>query len=101
MRFGSRSCAEVARCPSAAQRLLSVLAALDLRMGIFDLKLTDDDEPVWLELNPQGQFLFLEGLAEMPLSNAFADFLVAEAESAAHASTRVGSSSTDGSPGGT
>jgi hypothetical protein len=82
--------------PSTRQRLLSVLSALDLRMGIFDLKLTDDDEPVWLELNPQGQFLFLEGLAEMPLSHAFADFLVTEAESAAHASTRVGSSSADG-----
>lgn len=28
-------------------------------MGIFDLKLPTTGEPVWLELNPQGQFLFL------------------------------------------
>jgi hypothetical protein len=61
------------------RRLQRLLGALDLRMGIFDLKLPSSGEPVWLELNPQGQFLFLEGLAGMPLSSAFADFLVTEA----------------------
>ena len=60
-------------------KLRKLLASLGLRMGIFDLKLTDDDEPVWLELNPQGQFLFLEGMTGMPLTSACTDFLVAEA----------------------
>ena len=49
-------------------------------MGIFDLKLDEGVEPVWLELNPQGQFLFLEGMTGLPLAQAFAEFLVAEAE---------------------
>jgi hypothetical protein len=54
-------------------------------MGIFDLKLSDDGEPVWLEVNPQGQFLFVEGLAGLDLKAAFADFLRAEADHAAAA----------------
>ena len=40
--------------------------------------------PVWLEINPQGQFLFLEGMCgELPLTRIFADFLLREAERAA------------------
>src|SRR5262249_34906187 len=35
----------------------NTLGRLGLRMGIVDLKLTPSGEPVWLEVNPQGQFL--------------------------------------------
>jgi hypothetical protein len=56
-----------------------VLDSLGLAMGIVDLKLTPEDEVVWLEVNPQGQFLFLEGLLGVPLTEHFADYLVAEA----------------------
>src|SRR5262249_25138425 len=48
-------------------RLREVLRRLELRMGIFDLKETDAGELVWLEVNPQGQFLFLEGMSAAPL----------------------------------
>ena len=61
------------------QRLRDTLHELGLVMGIFDVKLTDDDEPVFLEVNPQGQFLFVEGLCGIPLADAVADFLVAQA----------------------
>ena len=61
------------------QRLCATLHQLGLVMGIFDVKLTDDDEPVFLEVNPQGQFLFVEGLCGLPLADAVADFLVAQA----------------------
>jgi glutathione synthase/RimK-type ligase-like ATP-grasp enzyme len=61
------------------QRLRATLRQLGLVMGIFDVKLTDDDEPVFLEVNPQGQFLFVEGLCGIPLADAVADFLVAQA----------------------
>ena len=60
------------------RRLHDVLEVLGLRMGVFDLKCSPDGEPVWLELNPQGQFLWLDGLAGMRLQDAFADFLVRE-----------------------
>ncbi|SEG74526.1 Glutathione synthase/RimK-type ligase, ATP-grasp superfamily [Thermomonospora echinospora] len=55
--------------------LRAVLRRLDLTMGIFDLKLTDDDEYVWLEVNPQGQWLFVEGMTGLPLIRTFTDFL--------------------------
>jgi len=61
-------------------RLLEVMRTLGLKMGIVDLKLTDDDECVWLEVNQQGQFLFLEGLTGLPLTAAFCRFLSEEAE---------------------
>ncbi len=60
-------------------KLQAVLRRLGLRMGIFDLKLSPGGEPVWLEVNPQGQFLFLEGMCGLPLTAAFADFLISEA----------------------
>jgi glutathione synthase/RimK-type ligase-like ATP-grasp enzyme len=64
---------------SITQRLRDVLSRLGLRMGIFDMKLDPDGgEPFWLEVNPQGQFLFLEGMCGLPLTDAFADFLVEE-----------------------
>jgi hypothetical protein len=59
-----------------AQRLQQVLKSLRLEMGVFDMKLTPQSEPVWLEVNPQGQFLFLEGLCGMPLTEIFANFLL-------------------------
>jgi glutathione synthase/RimK-type ligase-like ATP-grasp enzyme len=61
------------------QRLFATLHQLGLVMGIFDVKLTDDDEPVFLEVNPQGQFLFVEGLCGIPLADTFAAFLADQA----------------------
>lgn len=60
-------------------QLREVVCQLGLRMGIVDMKLTEEGEPVWLEINPQGQFLFVEALAEMPLSELLAAFLCSEA----------------------
>jgi hypothetical protein len=48
-------------------------------MGIVDVKVTPDGEPVWLEVNPQGQFLFLQPLVDVDYLEAFARFLLAEA----------------------
>jgi hypothetical protein len=59
------------------------MRTLDLRMGVFDLKLTPGGELVWLEINPQGQFLFIEGLSELKLTDLLADFLAREARTAA------------------
>jgi hypothetical protein len=61
------------------RRLLEVLRILDLRMGIFDLKIDPAGEVVWLEVNPQGQFVFLQPLAGIDLVAPFSDFLRAEA----------------------
>lgn len=61
-------------------RLRRVLKVLGIKMGIFDLKLDEEGEPIWLEVNPQGQFLFLEGLCGLKLRAAFSKFLYSEAK---------------------
>jgi len=66
--------------PDGQERIRHVVRALGLRMGILDLKLGPDGELVWLEINPHGQFMFLEGLGSgIRLSRPFCDFLRAEA----------------------
>ncbi|WP_266719952.1 RimK family alpha-L-glutamate ligase [Streptomyces sp. NBC_00199] len=62
--------------PDVGSRVVEVLRRLGLRMGAIDLKLTPDGEPVWLEVNPQGQFLFLQPLLGEPLDDHFLDFLL-------------------------
>ncbi|WP_232066515.1 ATP-grasp domain-containing protein [Mycobacterium parmense] len=59
---------------ATVKRMQTVLAILNLRMGVFDLKLAGD-EPVFLEVNPQGQFLFMDGMADIDTASAFAGFL--------------------------
>ncbi len=65
------------------RRLRAVVEGLGLRMGVFDLKITPDGQPVFLEINPQGQFLFVEGMCGMPLADAFARFAADELARAA------------------
>jgi glutathione synthase/RimK-type ligase-like ATP-grasp enzyme len=63
-----------------ADKLRRLCQALGLRMGIVDLKLVDG-QPVFLEINPQGQFLFAEGESGVDLTTPFAAFLAGLAES--------------------
>jgi glutathione synthase/RimK-type ligase-like ATP-grasp enzyme len=72
---------------SLIAKLHSVMQALNLRMGVVDLKL-NGTVPTWLEINPQGQFLFAEGLTGLPLKEAVADFLYREALDAASTRSR-------------
>ncbi len=62
-----------------ARQLQAILRELGLVMGIFDIKLTDEGEPVFLEVNAQGQFLFVEGLCGIPLADVFSNFLYEQA----------------------
>ncbi|MDE2371785.1 MAG: hypothetical protein KGN16_22650 [Burkholderiales bacterium] len=69
--------------PAAVGRQLKALAArLGLVFCTIDLKLTNEGEYVFLELNPQGQFLYIEILTGMPLSRAFAELLIDVADGA-------------------
>lgn len=68
--------------PELHERTRRVLDTLGLEMGIIDIKLTPDGEPVWLEVNPQGQFLFLDALTDLRLVDRFASYLLAEHQAA-------------------
>ena len=52
---------------------------------VADIKIDGAGDLVCLELNPQGQFLFVEGLTGMDLTSTFCGFLRREALAAAHA----------------
>ena len=49
---------------------------LGLRYGAIDLILTPDDRFVFLEINPNGQYLWIELATDLPISAAIADHLL-------------------------
>jgi hypothetical protein len=55
--------------------LLSYLDHLGLVSGSFDLAVDRDGEHHWLELNPNGQWGWLEEKTGLEMSAAFADLL--------------------------
>jgi hypothetical protein len=65
--------------PETNESLLRIHELLGLRMGIVDLKLLPSGEPILLEINPQGQFLFIQAISGYDLLTPFADFLYEEA----------------------
>jgi hypothetical protein len=65
--------------PHSVQRsILALVRALGLVYSTLDFKLTDEGEYVFLELNPAGQFLYIEILSGLPITNAMAELLARE-----------------------
>ena len=60
-----------------ANPLLEMMSALGLVYGTIDLKITDEGEYFFFEVNPQGQFLYIEILTGLPITSAVADLLAA------------------------
>jgi hypothetical protein len=68
---------EIWPVPSSVHKLCRrVLDSLELEMGIIDLKETPDGELVWLEVNPQGQFLFWEPICDLKIGDIFVEYLL-------------------------
>jgi glutathione synthase/RimK-type ligase-like ATP-grasp enzyme len=59
-----------------AQRLLAYVSRLGLVYGAIDMRRTPDGDYVFLEINPAGQWLFVENRAGLPITDALVDFLV-------------------------
>lgn len=57
------------------KRLISYLKSYNLSFGAFDFILTPDGRYVFLELNPNGQWYWIEMLTKMPMAKAMADLL--------------------------
>ena len=68
------------------RQLLALMDALQLRYATVDLRIDAVGEFVFLELNPQGQFLYMEIKTGMPVSAAVADLLCGARPGAHHAS---------------
>jgi len=61
---------------AVAQKILAVNADLGLVFGAYDLILTPDGRYVFLEVNQQGQFLWLEEQTGQPLLENFCSLLI-------------------------
>src|SRR5262249_39614385 len=53
-------------------RLLSLMRRLGLEYGGIDLRLTAEGDYVFFEVNPAGQFLFVEHACKLPISETLA-----------------------------
>ena len=51
------------------------MKALNLHFGAVDLVLTPDDQYYFLEINPNGQWLWLEDKLEFPISDKIVEWL--------------------------
>lgn len=62
--------------PAAVESaLIRLMRRLGIVYGAIDLRRTPDEEYVFLEVNPAGEFLFIEQRCELPLTAAMADLL--------------------------
>jgi glutathione synthase/RimK-type ligase-like ATP-grasp enzyme len=58
------------------RRCLELVERLGLSYGAIDLVLTPDDRYVFLEINPNGQYLWIENETGLPISAAVCDLLI-------------------------
>jgi len=61
--------------PAVSAKLLELMRAIGLHYGAIDLRLTPDGEYVFFEVNPAGQFLFVEHACGLPISAVLAGHL--------------------------
>jgi glutathione synthase/RimK-type ligase-like ATP-grasp enzyme len=60
---------------AVSEKLLAFMRELGLEYGAIDLRLTPDGDYVFFEVNPAGQFLFVEHACGLPISQALAAHL--------------------------
>jgi glutathione synthase/RimK-type ligase-like ATP-grasp enzyme len=66
--------------PQVEVELLRLMRELGLVYGAIDMRLTPSGEYVFLEVNPAGQWLFIEQATGQPISAAIAEALIARAQ---------------------
>ena len=62
---------------ATADRVLAMMDAFGLEYGAFDFRVTPEGKHVFLEINPAGQFLFIQNATGMKIADAMADRLIA------------------------
>ena len=61
--------------PDTVDKLRKMLEIFGLNFGAFDIIRDDDDELYFIELNPNGQWYWIEILTQMPMVKAMADLI--------------------------
>jgi hypothetical protein len=71
--------------PSAVkERCVRLLRRLGLRYGAIDMIRTPDNRYVFLEINPNGQYLWIEDHTGLPITDALCNLLTGSASDASH-----------------
>lgn len=74
-----------------AGRCVELAKRLDLRFGVLDVILTPDGRYVFLEINPNGEWLLMERTTDLPISAAICDLLMSgEVTPSANVATKAG-----------
>lgn len=64
------------KLPGAVEKnVLDLMGALSLNYGAIDMVLTPDDRYIFLEINPNGQWLWLDDILSLGISRAIANWL--------------------------
>lgn len=63
-------------CPEIHTALLAYMDAFHLNFGCFDILITKPGDRVFLECNPNGQWLWVENMTAMPIAEAIAQELI-------------------------
>ncbi len=63
--------------PAVTESLLTLMQRLGLVYGAIDMRRTPEGEYVFLEINPAGQWLFVEERTGQPITEALADLMLA------------------------
>ncbi len=58
------------------ENCLELCRALQLNFGTIDLAVTPENEYVFFEINPNGQYLWIEEMLQLPISEAIAELLI-------------------------
>jgi hypothetical protein len=66
--------------PETEAGIRTLMQALDLTYGAIDFRRRSNGEEVFLEINPAGQWLFVEDQTRQPISKAVADCLIERAD---------------------
>jgi len=59
-------------------KIVDIVRGSGLTYATLDFIVRPDDELVFLELNPAGQYLWIEQLTGLPISEAICDYLVGD-----------------------
>lgn len=77
MDLGGATFSPTELAPEMEAKLLALMRRLGIVYGAIDLRRTPDDGDVFLEVNPAGEWRFIEDRTGQPITEAMADLLIA------------------------